>query len=54
MADFEQALKLDGSEARALFGRGTVKLKKGDAAGGNVDIDAAKKIQANVAEAFAR
>jgi hypothetical protein len=35
-------------------GRGLAKLKKGDTAGGNADIAAAKAIEANIVGDFAR
>jgi hypothetical protein len=41
-------------ESRALYGRGVAKLKLGDADGGNADIAAAKAIQSDIAEEFAR
>jgi hypothetical protein len=35
-------------------GRGLAKLKKGDTSGGNADIAAAKAIETNIVEDFAR
>ena len=54
MTEYDAALKLDPNYARSLMGRGLAKEKTGDAAGGKADIEAAKKMQANVAEMFAR
>ena len=45
---------LDPKLASSLYGRGLAKLKKGDTTGGNTDIGAAKKIQSNIGETFAR
>jgi hypothetical protein len=47
-------LKLHPKTASSLYGRGVAKLRKGDASGGNSDIAAAKAIQANIDEEFAR
>ena len=33
IADYDAAIELDGKRATALYGRGTAKLKKGDASG---------------------
>jgi tetratricopeptide (TPR) repeat protein len=54
LADYDEALKLNPKQASSLYGRGLAKLKKGDAAGGEADIAAAKAIQADIAEEFAR
>jgi hypothetical protein len=40
--------------ALALYGRGVVRLKNGDAENGAADIAAAKAIDSNVVEAFER
>jgi hypothetical protein len=45
---------LDSKLASALYGRGFAKLKKGDVMGANTDITAAKELDANVLEDFAR
>src|SRR5262249_21259647 len=45
IAEFDAALKIFPNHARSLYGRGLVKLLKGDASG-NADIAAAKAIQA--------
>jgi membrane associated rhomboid family serine protease len=54
VADYDEALKLNPKQAGSLYGRGLAKLKKGDAAGGEADIAAAKAIHADIAEQFAR
>jgi membrane associated rhomboid family serine protease/Tfp pilus assembly protein PilF len=54
VADYDEALKLNPKQAASLYGRGLAKLKKGDAGGGEADIAAAKAIQADIAEEFAR
>ncbi len=51
--DYNQALEIL-SNAEALFGRGVAKQKKGDAAGGQVDILAATGLDPNIVEKFAR
>jgi Flp pilus assembly protein TadD len=54
IADYDSALKLHPKTASSLYGRGVAKLKKGDSSGGNSDIAAAKAIQVNIGEEFAR
>ena len=51
IADYDAAIELDGKRATALYGRGTAKLKKGDASGAD-DIAAAKKIKPDIASVF--
>lgn len=51
--DYTAALKRDPQLAASLYGRGLAKRQKGDTAGGNADIVAAKAIQANIAEEMA-
>ncbi len=51
--DFSAALKLNSRLASALYGRGLAKQKKGDTAGGQVDMAAANLIQSDIAEEFA-
>jgi hypothetical protein len=46
-------VQLDAKRATALYGRGTAKLKKGDASGAD-DIAAAKKIKPDIASVFDR
>jgi tetratricopeptide (TPR) repeat protein len=52
--DYSSALRFEPKMASALYGRGLAKLKKGDEAGGNADLSAAKVIKATIAEDFAR
>jgi hypothetical protein len=47
-------LKVHPNTASSLYGRGVAKLRKGDSSGGNADIAAAKAIQVNIDEEFAR
>jgi len=54
IADYDAALRLDRKSASARYGRGFAKLKKGDVAGGNADIAAAKSADTNIVEQFAR
>jgi tetratricopeptide (TPR) repeat protein len=49
ITDFDHALQLYPEYAEALFGRGVAKLKKGDRAGGETDVSAARKLNANIA-----
>jgi tetratricopeptide (TPR) repeat protein len=53
VADYDEALKLNPKQVGSLYGRGLAKLKKGDPAGGEADIAAAKAIQADIADEFA-
>lgn len=53
VAAYDAALKISPKQVNSLYGRGLAKLKKGDTAGGNADIAAAKAIQADIAEEFA-
>jgi tetratricopeptide (TPR) repeat protein len=54
IAGYNAALKIDSRQAPSLYGRGIAKLLKGDTAAGNIDIAAAKAVQANIAEEFAK
>jgi hypothetical protein len=49
---YSAALLLDPGHATSLYGRGIAKQKKGDNAGGNADIEAAKKIKLKIADEF--
>ena len=53
IADYSAALKLDPKLASALYGRGLAKQKKGDGAGGQVDMASANLLQTDIAEEFA-
>jgi tetratricopeptide (TPR) repeat protein len=52
--DYSSALRFDPKLASALYGRGLAKLKQGDKAGGDTDTSAAKTVQANIGDDFAR
>jgi tetratricopeptide (TPR) repeat protein len=54
IADFDAALKLNPKLAASLYGRGIAKSRKGDSAGGEDDIAAAKAVKADIAETFAK
>jgi hypothetical protein len=54
IADYNSALRLDSKLPSALYGRGFAKLKKRDLAGGDADIAAAKTVEPNIEEEFAR
>jgi len=45
-------LRFNAKNALALYGRGAVRLKKGDSQTGSADIADAKAINPNVAEEF--
>jgi tetratricopeptide (TPR) repeat protein len=53
LADFAQALVVNPSSATALYGRGLVKEKTGDARGGRQDVDTAIALRSRVAEQMA-
>jgi tetratricopeptide (TPR) repeat protein len=50
--DFADLLEMDSKDPIALYGRGMVKLRKGDAAGGRDDMALAEGLRDSVAEAF--
>ncbi len=52
--DYNSALRFEPKLASALYGRGLAKLKKGDKAGSDTDISAAKTIQAKIGDDFTR
>jgi tetratricopeptide (TPR) repeat protein len=52
--DYDSALRADPKFANALYGRGLAKLKKGDTAGGNADLAAAKALKTTIASDFSR
>lgn len=54
IADYSAALANNANDAYSLYGRGVAKLKSGDAAGGAADIAAAKAIQGDIADVYAR
>ncbi|MGB8632095.1 MAG: hypothetical protein WCD69_22405 [Xanthobacteraceae bacterium] len=54
MADYDAVLKLNPKFAGSLYGRGVVKQKKGDAAGAETDMAAAKALRSDIAEQWAK
>ena len=55
IADYEALMRLSPrAAADALYGRGMAKLKKGDVVDGNADIAAAKQMNINIAQEFAK
>ena len=54
IADYNAVLMVNPKKGMSLYGRGLAKQKKGDKAGGDADIAAAKAIRVGIAEEFAR
>lgn len=54
ISEYDAALRIDARKSYFLYGRGLAKIKKGDVAGGNADLAAAKAIFAGVADEFRR
>jgi tetratricopeptide (TPR) repeat protein len=52
--DYNSALRFEPKLASALYGRGLAKLKKGHKAGSDIDISAAKTVQAKIGDEFKR
>lgn len=52
IADFSSALALEPHEAHSLYGRGVARIRKGDRAGGEKDIAAAKESLPGIADHF--
>lgn len=52
LADCNEALRLQPNDRNALYGRGVARRKKGDAAGGNADMEAAMKINPRLQQEF--
>jgi Flp pilus assembly protein TadD len=52
--DYNSALRFDPKLASALYGRGYARLKNGDRAGSDSDMAAAKTIDAEIGDNFAR
>jgi tetratricopeptide (TPR) repeat protein len=50
VADFDQVIRIYPAHAGALYARGKIKQAKGDRAGGDADITAAKKIDPKIDE----
>jgi len=53
IADYNSALKSNPKLASALYGRGLAKQKKGDSAGGQIDMASANLVQSDIADEFA-
>ena len=49
LADYEEALVINPEFASALYGRGIIRMKNGDLAGGGADVALAKHHRANIA-----
>lgn len=54
IADYDAAMKINPNISTALYGRGLAKSRMGDVAAGEADVARAKRLQANIAEQFAR
>jgi tetratricopeptide (TPR) repeat protein len=54
IADYNAALRFNPKFASSLYGRGIAKVKSGESANGNTDIEAAQAIKANIADDFAK
>ncbi|HEY4440252.1 MAG TPA: tetratricopeptide repeat protein, partial [Candidatus Elarobacter sp.] len=52
--DLDAALAIEPTLPEALYARGIVKLRTGDVAGGNVDVAAARALDAHAVEAMIR
>ena len=53
ITDYDAALRVNARSASSLYVRGFAKQKKGDSAGGDADIAAAKAIDEKIVERFA-
>ena len=54
IAQYDEGLKVYAKSAHALYGRGVARRKKGDVAGGDADIAAAKASKGDIADLFAQ
>jgi tetratricopeptide (TPR) repeat protein len=54
ISDYDAALRLDARLAGALYGRGVAKVRKGDTAGGNIDLASARAMRPELDAIFAR
>jgi tetratricopeptide (TPR) repeat protein len=50
IADYDAELKINAERPASLYGRGVARRKKGDVAGGDADIAAAKALKGDVAD----
>jgi tetratricopeptide (TPR) repeat protein len=48
LADYDAVIRITPTQASSLYGRGVAKLRKGDTAGGNRDLAAAKASQSDI------
>jgi tetratricopeptide (TPR) repeat protein len=53
IADYGEALKKYSGRTESLYGRGLARIRSGDASGGQEDIAAATRIEADIAKTFA-
>jgi tetratricopeptide (TPR) repeat protein len=54
IADYSDVLKVQPKHAGSLYGRGLARIGRGDRAGGNEDIAAARAIDPEIVATFAR
>jgi tetratricopeptide (TPR) repeat protein len=54
LADYEEAIVINPQYAPALYGRGIIRVKNGDLAGGGADVALAKRHRATIAEEMER
>lgn len=54
IAQYDEGLKVYAKSAHSLYGRGVARRKKGDVAGGDADIAAAKAAKGDIADLFAQ
>jgi tetratricopeptide (TPR) repeat protein len=54
IADYDAELKINAERPASLYGRGVARRKKGDVAGGDADIAAAKAMKGDVADLYAK
>ena len=54
IAEYDASLKVDPQRARALYGRGLARSRKGEGPAGIADMSTASGIQSNISSEFAR
>jgi tetratricopeptide (TPR) repeat protein len=52
IADYDAALRIEPNHSHALYGRGLAKRKKGDHAGAEADLAAARTMSPRVADEY--
>jgi Flp pilus assembly protein TadD len=52
LKDYEESLRMNPMNAHALYGRGKVRVVRGETTAGNADIESAKRIDPLVVEKF--